>query len=254
MDLLHTNTVAINYPCLLHRKTLKQYHWKLLSSISFPFCLPVHLWVTHNHFMGVKHGTVCTAVLLLVTHRFCHSAACMTVHCSSTSQASIHLWFQHTGHPLQEFMFIKGLHYTTLLHTTCFKINPASCRVFNIIPVQKDFLEGTSDYAHVWWFSHDIVKSRQCGRLWWDGGVAGTRSSQILWQYYLDELQLQRVDVASLIISFQAPCYKSKPVPNFMYAVYRIWQDFLQCKQVEWFHESDDKMIKHIVSSQVSLP
>jgi hypothetical protein len=67
-----SNKITINYPCLLHWRTLKQYQWKYLSSMSFPFWLPVCLRVTYNHFTGVEHGTVRTAVLpLLVTHRFC---------------------------------------------------------------------------------------------------------------------------------------------------------------------------------------
>jgi hypothetical protein len=103
MDLLHSNavTITINHPCLLPRKTLKQNYWEYLPSISFPFCIPVYLSVTHNHFTGVQHGTVRTAVPLLVTHRFCHSTACMTVHCSSinqvsTARTSVEPWIQHS--------------------------------------------------------------------------------------------------------------------------------------------------------------
>jgi hypothetical protein len=59
------NTIIINYPCLLCHKTWKQYHWKYMSSINFPFCLPVYLWVTHNHWAHCCATTSHTQIMSL---------------------------------------------------------------------------------------------------------------------------------------------------------------------------------------------
>jgi hypothetical protein len=61
------------------------------------------------------------------------------------------------------------------------------------------------------------------------------------------------MNVAGILISFKVLWLKNKAAVDFIYTLYRSWQDFLQCKQMEWFHEPNIKM-KHAIFNEASLP
>jgi hypothetical protein len=151
--------------------------------------------------ISVSHTTTSQAsnmALCATTLRFCHSTACMTdslllLHC-------LHWYFntglepqiQHSRSTLFYHWFHTPLSYCQLNNCPCSR---SSClyedkehtTFFKKELVQRwqVFLQGMSDYAHVRPFSHDIATSRQCRKLRRNRGeAAGTRSSQIMWQYY----------------------------------------------------------------------
>jgi hypothetical protein len=178
----------------------------------FLFCLPVYLSVTHNHFAGIEHSTVCllcrattshTKILSLVVytippldrypllvlalnHRFATSTTLLPTplsHCPLRhSNTSHHVLYQHS---------LVHNHINTTLYCTINTTLPliAGFHVYirmqntlhssrkNSFRCQQSLLEGISNYVHVRPFSHNVAKSRQCRR---QGGVT---SSRILWQY-----------------------------------------------------------------------
>lgn len=173
MNLLHTNTVAVNYPYLLHWKRLKQCHWKYLSSGSFFF---VFQPTSESHTTTSRASNMVLGALLCATS---HTQIVTQLpvwlftipplvgyplltlawnHRFSTRNLTGH-YFNNTIHPPCCSVFRWSLqHYITFLlacnfntptrcrslclykdsdHTEFFKRNLASCRVFNTVLVQK---------------------------------------------------------------------------------------------------------------------